>query len=348
MRFSPVIREGESDISKLNTLILALTDAMESFYLADLKSESGGLEKTVDVIVKDALKLEDAGISDTMPAAHIRRASYWLHTSPDGICKTLIIENADRMKDEARNALLKTIEEPPSSCQIILTSARARSLLPTVLSRLRPYSFVTRNRESEIEIIRRVFRESDEGVFLLYKSRASGGGGEDAEFLEGEGSLVSRYLDGFLPVSQDALKPLASLFASCLFSVCSQKALRRGSAEAARFFSLLCESAGACARNAGVFFDGMEEDEVCAFILSKAANFKPSRLFSGFISGLYAVCGEALKKNADGDPVNALAVRFALKKRCEDAVNSVSIYNQSPAAVLYKLFFDLKRDSAGL
>ncbi len=46
-----------------------------------------------------------------------------------------IIDGADKMNDEAANALLKTLEEPPPSTHIFLITSRPDSLLPTSRSR---------------------------------------------------------------------------------------------------------------------------------------------------------------------------------------------------------------------
>jgi hypothetical protein len=54
---------------------------------------------------------------------------------PSPINRTVIIENAQKLTIEAQNALLKTLEEPPSGTIIILTVDHLRSLLPTVSSR---------------------------------------------------------------------------------------------------------------------------------------------------------------------------------------------------------------------
>ena len=49
--------------------------------------------------------------------------------------RVFIIDNADRMNDAAANALLKTLEEPPSGSHLFLVTSRADSLLPTIRSR---------------------------------------------------------------------------------------------------------------------------------------------------------------------------------------------------------------------
>lgn len=49
--------------------------------------------------------------------------------------KVYIISDAEKMTMQAQNALLKTIEEPPSYVVVLLLTTNASSLLPTILSR---------------------------------------------------------------------------------------------------------------------------------------------------------------------------------------------------------------------
>ncbi len=53
-----------------------------------------------------------------------------------GRTRAVIIPLAERMNEEAQNALLKTLEEPSGSRLLVLTSRRPEALLPTVISRL--------------------------------------------------------------------------------------------------------------------------------------------------------------------------------------------------------------------
>ncbi len=49
--------------------------------------------------------------------------------------KAVIISDAERMQPQAANAFLKTLEEPPSGCLILLLSSLPEAILETVLSR---------------------------------------------------------------------------------------------------------------------------------------------------------------------------------------------------------------------
>ena len=49
--------------------------------------------------------------------------------------KIYIVDEAEKMTQQAQNALLKTIEEPPSYAVILLLTTNQEAFLPTILSR---------------------------------------------------------------------------------------------------------------------------------------------------------------------------------------------------------------------
>ena len=49
--------------------------------------------------------------------------------------KIYIVDEAEKMNIQAQNALLKTMEEPPSYAVLLLLTTNADSFLPTILSR---------------------------------------------------------------------------------------------------------------------------------------------------------------------------------------------------------------------
>ena len=53
----------------------------------------------------------------------------------EGKWKIAVFMDAERMNDEAANAFLKTLEEPPSQCLLILSTSQPDQLLQTIISR---------------------------------------------------------------------------------------------------------------------------------------------------------------------------------------------------------------------
>jgi DNA polymerase-3 subunit delta' len=76
----------------------------------------------------------------------------------EGRRRVVIIRDADALEDQAQNALLKSLEEPPPSTTFILTTSVAGGLLPTVLSRCMRLRFA---RLTETDIVTVLTREHD-------------------------------------------------------------------------------------------------------------------------------------------------------------------------------------------
>jgi DNA polymerase III subunit delta' len=53
----------------------------------------------------------------------------------EGRCRVVIVDEADRLTDDAENALLKSLEEPPAGSVFILVTSRPEMLLATIRSR---------------------------------------------------------------------------------------------------------------------------------------------------------------------------------------------------------------------
>jgi DNA polymerase-3 subunit delta' len=64
-----------------------------------------------------------------------RLNSFFGMTSGDGGWRVVIVDTADDMNDNAANALLKLLEEPPSRAMLLLLSNTPGRLLPTIRSR---------------------------------------------------------------------------------------------------------------------------------------------------------------------------------------------------------------------
>ncbi|MDX1763491.1 MAG: DNA polymerase III subunit delta' [bacterium] len=71
----------------------------------------------------------------------------------EGKWKVFIIDDADRMVDQAANALLKTLEEPPEQSLLILVAAHPDHLPATILSRCRTIRFQPLTEEALADIV---------------------------------------------------------------------------------------------------------------------------------------------------------------------------------------------------
>ncbi len=156
-RFSQILWEGDDKVSKIAPVTQAIDELMERIDSEKPLPEYDDLDKITGDLVKQAQKLEDSFMYDSIPINLIRKAENWARqTSAEGK-KTIIIENAERMNENARNALLKILEEPPTDAVFILTTSRRGAVMPTILSRVRTYSFAERNQEQQTEVLERVF-----------------------------------------------------------------------------------------------------------------------------------------------------------------------------------------------
>jgi hypothetical protein len=69
------------------------------------------------------------------------------HDSLAPINRVALIEDAGDMSQEAQNAMLKLLEEPPAATLLILTADAADDLLPTVVSRTQTINIIAPNLE---------------------------------------------------------------------------------------------------------------------------------------------------------------------------------------------------------
>lgn len=85
-----------------------------------------------------------------------------------------VIDDADRMNAESANALLKTLEEPPSYSVLILIAANPDSLLPTIRSRCQQVRFAPLTDSDVAELLRETGIVDDAAEAAIV-ARLSGG-----------------------------------------------------------------------------------------------------------------------------------------------------------------------------
>ena len=126
--------------------------------------------------------------------------------------KIVILDNADLLRHEAANALLKTIEEPPADSLIILVSSRPESLLPTIRSRCQEIRFAPLAFDVVEETVRhrRGLGEKDARFLAVVAGGRLGTALEaDPEALRAERAEFLRL------VSPESVKNISGLLAVC-------------------------------------------------------------------------------------------------------------------------------------
>jgi DNA polymerase-3 subunit delta' len=97
----------------------------------------------------------------------------------EGVSRAFVIEQAEAMREESQNALLKTLEEPPAFDHLLLLSAEPEALLETITSRCQQVSFAPLPPEAVAEAL--AGERSAEAVAAV--ARLAGGDIERARFL---------------------------------------------------------------------------------------------------------------------------------------------------------------------
>lgn len=111
----------------------------------------------VKYLVKDARAL--VMTSELSPAS-----SFW---------HVIVVEDADRLTDEAVNALLKSIEEPPPHTVWILCAPSVEDVLPTIVSRTRHVALRTPSARDVADLL--VARYAVDRAIAAFAARASQG-----------------------------------------------------------------------------------------------------------------------------------------------------------------------------
>jgi DNA polymerase-3 subunit gamma/tau len=164
-RFDPVLWDGEENKLKGTSGPLAsLQDDLDALYPPSPLPSDVLMGPLLTRIREACHTLANALPSGGLPIHQVRKLSSWTRTTTSGAPKFVILENADRMQDGSRNALLKILEEPPANTWFFLLTSQKGAMLPTVLSRLRAFAFASRSPEQEQKILAGLF-QAEEGAW---------------------------------------------------------------------------------------------------------------------------------------------------------------------------------------
>jgi DNA polymerase-3 subunit delta' len=111
--------------------------------------------------------------TDTISIDDVRALQERLYDVPRATYRVCLIRNVERLQDEAVNALLKVLEEPPKGLVFILTTSNVEGVLPTLRSRSRRLSFHHLSRAELRPLV--AGDDADEAQFLLHLSQGAPG-----------------------------------------------------------------------------------------------------------------------------------------------------------------------------
>ena len=269
------------------------------------EEEAKKLEKQTEKITDLCQKLQEDCMYDTLPVNQVRKASAWVRLMPVGKKKVLIIENADRMQESARNAFLKILEEPPEYAVFILTTTRRAAVIPTILSRVRTYLFVERESKHQQAVVERVFRDHH---FCTAVSPS-------------QPIRIVSYLQSFLPVAPEHFREAAAVF----WEYC----LNRGEQQK-RQFTVLIQKLTAYRTE----YPPTYEPSITA-VLKLLNNCKPRRIYILFLEAIIAFLQESIHTGACTP--RELEGYASVSQFIHTAMQSVDIFNSTPQAALETL-----------
>jgi DNA polymerase-3 subunit gamma/tau len=314
LRFSQTLQDqSDAKAGRMAPLLSELDERLEELApFRPLPEDPATLAKLVDAIVLTAEKLEDDFLPDSIPVQQVRAASAWVRLSPAGKKKVLIVENADRMQEGARNAFLKVLEEPPANAVFILTTTRRSAVMPTILSRVRTYAFVDRSAASQEEVISRVFHDVPKN-----------------------GELLETYFNRFLPVSPEAIESAARFF---LLTVLSD-AIDLGRKPLPALRETLDRVSNDQVSN-DLAPMSLASSLTISQLVTSLNKCKPPVVYRLFLARVTRFMRVALR--SDGIDAREVAVFSRWTEAVRNALDASEIYNIGPQAALERLAEELK------
>ena len=185
--------------------VVALVNPVETGDGSDLFGESPESSSSVDL---DDLEGEFVRVvrprsrSRRILIDDIRGLERSMHlAAPSGIWKIGVVVDADRMFDEPANAFLKTLEEPPPGCLLLLLTSNADILLPTIRSRCVEIVLQSRGENGFLE-------EEESAAFASILAHGAGKPSAHSALLLKSAfeSLLNKRKDGINAANKEALK----------------------------------------------------------------------------------------------------------------------------------------------
>ncbi|MFH5926278.1 DNA polymerase III subunit delta' [Roseomonas xinghualingensis] len=175
----------------------------------------------------------------------VRELTRFLAMTPaEGGWRVVVIEELEAMNEQAQNALLKTLEEPPPRAVLVLTTAAPDRLLPTIRSRVRRLDLFPLESAALDAVLERWMPEMPAGDRAALAGLTAGSPGRALALAEGEGLAMAREVEGFL-----ARLPRPDLRE--LHALADRLASKRDGSAFVTFIALLRDALATAVRRAG-------------------------------------------------------------------------------------------------
>ena len=175
----------------------------------------------------------------------VRELTRFLAMTPaEGGWRVVVIEELEAMNEQAQNALLKTLEEPPPRAVLVLTASAPDRLLPTIRSRVRRLDLFPLEPGLMDRVLSDWLPEMGGQDRATLARMAAGSPGRALALAEGEGLAMAREVEGFL-----ARLPRPD--PRELHALADRLAAKRDGSAFMTFFTLLRDAIAGALRRAG-------------------------------------------------------------------------------------------------
>ncbi|MEY4967191.1 MAG: hypothetical protein RL274_2774 [Pseudomonadota bacterium] len=156
------------------------------------------------LVLKRAINAKTGKLMTVLSVDEIRRlADFFGMTSGAGGWRVAIVDTADDMNDNAANALLKMLEEPPANAMLLLLSNTPGRLLPTIRSRCQRLELRTLN-DATLEKALAQHLPDTGAAERASLARLSGGSlGAALTMATGEGGALAQEADRLIDNARD-------------------------------------------------------------------------------------------------------------------------------------------------
>lgn len=188
---------------------------LDDLWIEEVREDWDVIARTSNIPQQHRSKSPKIMKTDVISIDDVRVIQQRLYETGHGPVRVCLIRGVERMRDEAANAFLKILEEPPPGRVFLLTTDSFSSLLPTIVSRTRVLHFHPVS-EMDMSVLLKDLPE-EERHFLLHLAQGAPGALKrligDPDRMRGERLLHNKALSFWkaaLPVERlKLLSPLS-------------------------------------------------------------------------------------------------------------------------------------------